>query len=138
MLPIIKQSVLSIKMRINLLLKGVVLATTLAIAPFKAYSMPQEFEGETGQLGQIGDFRQAMQMGAFFGTVRAFCMIYNEGFIHPEEGPVTEVQLNSFTRSLIEDAGSEFDEDTIQYQKAGINMAIKQCNKRLGLNLEYR
>jgi len=125
-------------MKISLLLKGTVVATALAMIPLKVYSMPQEFDDEIQQLVQKGDFRQAMQMGAFFGTVRAFCMIYNEGFIHPEEGPVTEVQLNSFTRSLIEDAGSEFDEDTVKYQKAGINMAIKQCNKRLGLNLEYR
>ena len=79
-----------------------------------------------------------MQMGAMFGTVRAFCMIYKEGCIYPEDGPVTEVQLNNFSSSLIEEASSEIDEDIIKYQKAGIDMAIKQCNKRYGLKLEYR
>ena len=125
-------------MKISLLLKGAVVATTLAMTPLKAYSMPQEFDDEIKQLVQKGDFRQAMQMGAFFGTVRAFCMIYKEGFFHPEEGPVTEDQLNNFTSSLIEEADSEFDQETIKYQKAGINMAIKQCNERHGLKLEYR
>ena len=125
-------------MKISLLLKGAVVATALAMIPLKVYSMPQEFDDEIRQLVQKGDFMQAMQMGAFFGTVRAFCMVYNEGFFHPEEGAVTEVQLNNFTSSLIEEADTEFDEETIKYQKAGINMAIKQCNKRLGLNLEYR
>ena len=65
-------------------------------------------------------------------------MIYNEGCIYPEDGPVTEVQLNNFSSSLIEEASSEIDEDIIKYQKAVINMAIKQCNKRYGLKLEYR
>ena len=79
-----------------------------------------------------------MQMGAMFGTVRAFYMIYKEGCIYPEDGPVTEVQLNNFSSSLIEEASSEIDEDIIKYQNAGINMAIEQCNKRYGLKLEYR
>ncbi len=120
------------------MLLGAIVATALAITPFEAYSIPQELDEETKKLVQKGDFRQAMVMGAMFGTVRSLCMIYKEGFVHPEEGPVTEVRLNSFTSSLIEDAGSGFDEDIIKYQKAGINMAIKQCNKSLGLKLEYR
>ena len=125
-------------MKISLLLKGAIVATALAMIPFKAYSMPQAFDEEIKQLVQKGDFRQAMQMGAMVGTVRAFCMIYKEGCIYPEDGPVTEVQLNTFSSSLIEEASSEIDEDIIKYQKAGINMAIKQCNKRYGLKLEYR
>ena len=122
----------------SLLLKGAVITATLAMTPFKAYSIPEGFDEENKQLIQKGDFRQAMQMGAMFGTVRAFCMIWKEGFIHPEEGRVTEEQLNSFTSSLINDPGSEVDKEIIKYQKAGMNMAIKQCNQKFGLKLEYR
>ena len=125
-------------MKVSLLLKGTVAATALAMTPFRAYSMPQGMQDEMRQLVQKGDFRQALQMGAMLGTVSSFCMIHEEGFVHPEEGPVTEAQLNDFTSKLMDKTRAEFDDYLFEYQRMGMNMAIMECNKKLGLKLEYR
>ena len=100
--------------------------------------MPQGMQDEMRQLVQKGDFRQALQMGAMLGTVSSFCMIHEEGFVHPEEGPVTEAQLNDFTSKLMDKTRAEFDDYLFEYQRMGMNMAIMECNKKLGLKLEYR
>ena len=125
-------------MKISLLLKGAVVATTLAMTPFKTYSMPQGMQDEMRQLVQKGDYRQALQMGVMLGMVSSFCIIHEEGFVHPEEGPVTEVQLNDFTSKLMDKTRAEFDDYLFEYQRMGMNVAIMECNKKLGLKLEYR
>ena len=125
-------------MKTSLLLKGAVVATTLAMTPFKAYAMPQGMQDEMRQLVQKGDFRQALQMGVMLGMVSSFCMIHEEGFVHPEEGPVTEAQLNDFTSKLMDKTRAEFDDYLFEYQRMGMNLAIMECNKKLGLKLEYR
>ena len=125
-------------MKISLLLKGAVVATALAMTPLKAYAMPQGMQDEMRQLVQKGDNRQTLQMGVMLGMVSSFCMIYKGGFVHPEEGPVTEAQLNDFTSKLMDKTRAEFDDYLFEYQRMGMNVAIMECNKKLGLKLEYR
>ena len=56
----------------------------------------------------------------------------------PGEGPVTVDVLNNFSSKLLAKVRSEFDEYLFPYQQIGLNMGIMECNKILGVQLDYR
>ena len=122
----------------KLLLNGLLVATVLSLTPSRAYSLPPNFQKEMGSLMQKGDFRQAMQMGAMAGTISSFCIIARDGYVHPDEGPVTIDMLNELTSEMLKKARSEFNDYLFSYQKAGLNLGISECNKLLGVQLDYR
>ena len=80
---------------------------------------------------QKGDFRQAMQMGAMAGTISSFCIIAKDGYVHPEEGPVTIDMLNKLTSEMLKKARSEFNDYLFSYQKAGLNLGEVSLQEQL-------
>ena len=65
-------------------------------------------------------------------------MMAKEGVVVPGEGPVTVDVLNNLSSKLLTKARSEFDDYLFPYQKLGLNMGIIECNKLLGVQLDYR
>ena len=65
-------------------------------------------------------------------------MMAKEGVVVPGEGPVTVDVLNNLSSKLLTKARYDFDEYLFPYQKLGLNMGIIECNKLLGVQLDYR
>ena len=124
--------------RSKLLLNGLLVAIVLFLSPSKVSSMPSRLQADIRKAMQTGDFRQAMQLEAMAGTMSSFCMMAQEGIVVPGEGPVTVDVLNNLSSKLLTKARSEFDDYLFPYQKIGLNMGIIECNKVLGVQLDYR
>ena len=100
--------------------------------------MPPQLQADIRKAMQTGDFRQGVQLGAMAGSMSSFCMMAKEGIVVPGEGPVTVDVLNNLSSKLLIKARSEFDDHLFPYQKIGLNMGIIECNKILGVQLDYR
>ena len=124
--------------RSKLLLNGLIGATVLFMSPSKVSSMPSQLQADIRKAMQTGDFRQGVQLGAMAGSMSSFCMMAKEGIVVPGEGPVTDDVLNNLSSKLLAKARSEFDEYIFSYQKIGLNIGISECNKILGVQLDYR
>ena len=124
--------------RSKLFSKGLLVAIVLFLSPSKVSSMPSQLQADIRKAMQTGDFRQGVQLGAMAGSMSSFCLMAKEGIIVPGEGPVTVDVLNNFSSKLLAKVRSEFDEYLFPYQQIGLNMGIMECNKILGVQLDYR
>ena len=123
--------------RSKLLSNGLLLSIVLFLSPFKVSSMPPQLQADIKKAMQTGDFRQGVQLGAMAGSMSSFCMMAKESIVVPGEGPVTVDVLNNLSNKLLTKARSEFDDYIFPYQKIGLNMGITECNKILGVQLDY-
>ena len=124
--------------RYKLFSNGLLVATVLFLSPSLASSMPSQLQADIRKAMQTGDFRQGVQLGAMAGSMSSFCLMAKEGIVVPGEGPVTVDVLNDFSSKLLTKVRSEFDEYFFPYQNIGLNMGIIECNKILGVQLDYR
>ena len=124
--------------RSKLFSKGLLVAIVLFLSPSKVSSMPSQLQADIRKAMQTGDFRQGVQLGAMAGSMSSFCLMAKEGIIVPGEGPVTVDVLNNFSSKLLAKVRYEFDEYLFPYQQIGLNMGIIECNKILGVQLDYR
>ena len=122
----------------KLLLKGFLVAIVLFLPSSKVASMPSQLQTDIKKAIQTGDFRQGVQLGTMAGSMSSFCMMAKESIVVPGEGPVTVDVLNNLSNKLLTKARSEFDDYIFPYQKIGLNMGITECNKILGVQLDYR
>ena len=123
---------------IAVLLNTVALTSILSLTYTSAYSMPLQVENELKQLMAKGTFRQGLQMGMMGGFISTYCMLTKEGIVVPNEGPMTEEDINEVSRMLLQKARAEFEGYLFPYQKAGVNLGINECNKNFGMQLDYR
>ena len=66
-------------------------------------------------------------------VITTYCILTKEGIIAPNEGPMTEEDINEVSRMLLQKARAEFDDSLFSYQKAGVNLGINVCNKNFGM-----
>ena len=124
--------------RKKLLLNGLLVTTVLFLAPSKVSSMPPQLQNDIRHAMQTGDFRQGVQLGMMSGSMSSFCLMAKEGMVVPGEGPVTVDDLNDLSTMLLAKVRAEFDDYLFPYQKVGLNIGIIECNKVLGVRLNYR
>lgn len=124
--------------RIKFLLNGLLVSTLLILAPSKVFSMPPGLQDDIKHAMHKGDFRQGVQFGMMAGSLTSLCLMAKEGVVLPGEGPLTVNDLNDMSSQLLAKARSEFDDYLFPYQKVGLNMGIIECNKLLGVQLDYR
>ena len=120
------------------LLSGLLVTSILLVAPSKASSMPPQLQNDIRHAFQTGDTRQSVQLGFMAGSILSYCLMAKEGMVVPGEGPVTIDDLNDISRMLLEKVRAELDDYLFPYQKVGLNMGINECNKTLGVQLDYR
>ena len=122
-------------------MNGLLVPTMLALAPSRISAdpvLPQKLQESAKRLMPKGDFRQGMQLGMMAGSMTAFCLLAKEGATVPGEGPITVNDLNELSDAMISKARSEFNDYLFEYQKLGINMGIAECNKILGVEIDFR
>ena len=100
--------------------------------------MPPQLQNDIRHAMQTGDFRQGVQLGMMSGSMSSFCLMAKEGMVVPGEGPVTVDDLNDLSTMLLAKVRAEFDDYLFPYQKVGLNIGIIECNKVLGVRLNYR
>jgi len=100
--------------------------------------MPPQLQNDIRHAFQTGDTRQSVQLGFMAGSILSYCLMAKEGMVVPGEGPVTIDDLNDISRMLLEKVRAELDDYLFPYQKVGLNMGINECNKALGVQLDYR
>ena len=123
--------------KIKFLPKAFLAAFALSLPTTYAHSMPPQLQEDLRRAKQFGDFRQILQLGAMAGSMGTFCAMAGEGLVVPGEGPITVDMLNSFSKKLLAKTRNDFDDHVFPYQKVGLNLGIMECNKLLGIKLDY-